>query len=173
MSKASLAILLILSFSSPALGASLYSRNLSCKDWTATRGNEICRMLEREMEWTWTGHAMFSPSFRVTFETVRKTYCAISISGQDTAALVDMVVAMERRADSSMAHVQLLNGARFLLYLLGSQALRAFPEGEKDWDDRSRLIAKTLREDIAFNSADPGMIWSPANPQYLLRQGCR
>jgi hypothetical protein len=173
MSKVSLALLLFLSFSSPALAASLYSRNLPCKDWTATRGNEICRTLEREMEWTWTGHAVFSPSFRVTFETVRRTYCIISVSGQDTAALVEMVVAVERKGGGSVAQAQLLNGTRFLLYLLGSQALRAFPTDEKDWDDRSRLIAKTLREDIAFNSADPGMIWNPANPQYLLRQGCR
>ena len=173
MSKASLAILLFLSFSSPALAASLYSRDLFCKDWTASRGNEICRTLEREMEWTWTGHAIFSPSFRVTFETVRKTYCAISVSSQDTAALIDMVLAVERKTDGSVAEAQLLNGARFLLYLLGPQALGAFPEDKKDWDDRDRRTAKTLRKDITFNSADPGMIWNPANPQYLLLQGCR
>jgi hypothetical protein len=173
MRKASLAILLVLSFSSPALAASLYRRNLSCKDWTATRSNEICRMLEWEMEWTWTGHAVFSRSFRVTFETVRKTYCAISVSSQDTTVLVDMMLAVERKAGGSVAEAQLLNGTRFLLYLLSPQALGAFPENKKDWDDRSRRIAKTLREDVAFNSADPGMIWNPANPQYLLRQGCR
>ena len=172
MSKASLTILLFLSFSSPALAASLYSRNLSCGDWSATRGNEICRTLEREMEWTWTGHAVVSPSFRVTFETVRRSYCAISISSQDTATLVELVLAVERKGGASTAQAQLLNGARFLLYLLGSQALRAFPEEKKDWDERSRRIARTLRDDIAFNSADAGMIWNPANPQYLLRQGC-
>jgi hypothetical protein len=103
MSKASLPILLALSFSSPALAASLYRRNLSCKDWTATRSNEICRMLEWEMEWTWTGHAVFSPSFRVTFENVRKTYCAISVSSQDTAALVDMVLGRRQRSRSPAA----------------------------------------------------------------------
>jgi hypothetical protein len=164
MSKASLAILLFVSFSSPALAASLYSRNLSCKDWTASRDNEICRTLEREMEWMWTGHAILAPSFRVTFETVRKTYCAISVSSQDTAALVEMVVAVERKAGGSVAEAQLLSGTRFLLYLLGPQALGAFPEDKKDWDNRSRQVAKTLREDIAFNSADPAMIWNPVNP---------
>ena len=173
MSKVSLALVLFLSFSSPAFAASLYSRNLSCKDWTAARSNEICRTLEREMEWTWTGHAIVSPSFRITFATVRRTYCAISVSSQDTAALVDMVLAVERKPGDNMAQAQLLNGARFLLYLLGAEALRAFPEGEKDWDDTSRRIAKNLREEIALNSADPGMIWHPANPQYLLRQRCR
>jgi hypothetical protein len=34
-------------------------------------------------------------------------------------------------------------------------------------------IAKNLKEEIALYSADPGVIWNPANPQYLFRNGCR
>jgi hypothetical protein len=33
-------------------------------------------------------------------------------------------------------------------------------------------MVKNLQEEVALNSSDPGMIWNPANPQYLLRGGC-
>src|SRR5580765_3723240 len=51
---------------------SLYSRNLSCSRFSAARERQICEALEREMEWTWSGHAIIAPSFRVTFATVKK-----------------------------------------------------------------------------------------------------
>jgi hypothetical protein len=165
-------LLLILASSSGVGAASLYSRNLSCQRWSVARPNEICKTLEREMEWTW-GHAIVSPSYRVTFETVRRTYCALSVLAQDTAVLVDMVLALERKPDGNMARAQLVNGARFLLSLLGKQALEVFPARDKSWDDQTWQIAKNLREEVALNSSDPGMIWNPANPQYLLRNGCR
>jgi hypothetical protein len=47
------------------------------------------------------------------------------------------------------------------------------PLRDKNWDDQSWQIAKNLREEIAIDSSIPGMIWNPANPQYLLRNGCR
>ena len=125
------------------------------------------------MEWTWTGHAIVSPSYRVTFGTVRRTHCALAISAQDTPTLVDMVLALDRKPDSSMARAQLVNGSRFRLNLLGKQALDVFPLRDKSWDDQSWQIAKNLREEVALNNSDPGMIWNPANPQYLLRNGCR
>lgn len=117
-------LLLILASSSGVAAASLYSRNLSCQRWSAARANEICKTLEREMEWTWTGHAIVSPSYRVTFETVRRTYCALSVSAQDTAVLVDMVLTLERKSDGNMARAQLINGSRFLLSLLGKTGAR-------------------------------------------------
>jgi hypothetical protein len=166
-------LLLIITSSSGAGAASLYTRNLSCRQWPAARANEICKSLEREMEWTWTGHAIVAPSYRVTFETVRRTYCVLSISKQDTPTLVDMMLVLERKPDSSMAWAQMANGARFLLHLLGKQALDAFPLRDKSWDDQMWQIVKNLREEITLNSSDPGMIWNPANPQYLLRNGCR
>ena len=169
---AALGLLLIITSSSGAGAASLYSRNLSCQQWSA-RPNEICKVLEREMEWTWTGHATISPSYRVTFETVRRAYCALPISPQDTATLVELVLALERKPDGSMARAQIVNGARFLLNLLGKQALDAFPPRHKSRDDQSWQMANNLRAEVALNSSDPGMIWNPANPKYLLRNGCR
>ena len=125
------------------------------------------------MEWTWTGHAIIAPSFRVTFVTVKKVYCVLSITAQDTPSLVRMVVQTERKTDGTMADMQLQNGGRFLLYALGKQALSAFPEQQNNWDKLEQQIAKNLKEEIALYSADPGVIWNPANPQYLFRNGCR
>jgi hypothetical protein len=162
----------LLAISSFAAADSLYSRDLSCKRLPSPRGMEICKALEREMEWTWTGHAIIAPSFRVTFEGVKKVYCSLPVSAQDTRSLVDMIVALERKPDSTMASAQALNGARFLLFLLGPRALTQFPAREKQWDDLSWQIVKTLKEEIASNSSAPQMIWNPNNSQYLLRNGC-
>ena len=173
LALAGFSLTLIIATSSSAAAAPLYTRTLSCQRWSAARANEVCKSLEREMEWTWTGHALISPSFRVTFETVRRVYCALSISPQDTPTLVDMALALERKPDGGMAGAQVVNGTRFLLNLLGKQALDAFPPRDKNWDERSWQIVKNLREEIALNSSDPGMIWNPVNPRYLLRNGCR
>ena len=119
-----------------------------------------------------TGHAIIAPSFRVTFETAKKVFCTLALSAADTLALVDIVVRQERKPDNAMARLQLANGSRFLLYLLGDAALRVFPERQKNWDEREWQVVKNLQEEVARNSSDPGMIWNPANPQYLLRGGC-
>jgi hypothetical protein len=153
---------------------SLYRRNLSCRPrFSAPRARQICEALEREMEWTWSGHAIIAPSFRVTFATVKKVYCVLSVTAQDTPSLVRMIVQTERKTDGTMADMQLQNGGRFLLYALGKQALSAFPDQQNNWDKLEQQIAKNLKEEIALYSAAPGVIWNPANPQYLFRNGCR
>jgi len=134
---------------------SLYSRNLSCSRFSAPRERQLCEALEREMEWTWTGHAIIAPSFRVTFATVKKVYCALSVAAHDTPSLVRMVVLTERKTDGTMADMQLQNGGRFLLYALGKQALSAFSEQQNNWDKLEQQIAKNLKEEIALYSADP------------------
>jgi hypothetical protein len=92
----------------------LYSRNLFCSRFSAARERQICEALQqREMEWIWTGHAMVAPSFRVTFDTVKKV-CALSVAAHDTPSLVSMVVQTERKRDGAMADMQLQNGRRFL-----------------------------------------------------------
>lgn len=118
------------------------------------------------------GHAILSPSYRVTFETARRVYCRLPIKAGDTQALVLMTVALERRLTGKFADAQLIQGGRFLLFLLGQPALEVFPPRQPGWDDQAWQSAKNLREDIAQNSADPAMIWHPRNPQYPLRGGC-
>ena len=172
LAEGSLAFLAVLTFASSGHADSLYSRNLSCRRFAAPRERQICQSLEREMEWTWTGHAIIAPSFRVTFETAKKVFCTLSLSAADTLALVDIVVRIESGPDNAMARLQLANGSRFLLNLLGDAALWVFPERQKNWDEREWQVVKNLQEEVALNSSDPGMIWNPANPQYLLRGGC-
>jgi hypothetical protein len=97
MKKVGLALFFALANSSSAVADSLYTRNLSCDRWAAPREQEICKALAREMQSTWTGHAIISPGFRVTFETVKQVYCALSVSPEDTHALVNMIVAFGAR----------------------------------------------------------------------------
>jgi hypothetical protein len=160
-------------FTTSAEADSLYTRNLSCDKRFAARELAICKALERELEWIWTGHAIISPGYRTTFESARRIFCSLPISARDTRSLVMIAVSAERPSTMTFADAQLANGSRVLLNLLGQQALDGFPGRQSDWDERAWQIAKSLREEISANINDPGMIWHPQNPQYLLRGGCK
>ncbi len=67
--------------------AGMASRDLNCDAIYDPRARVICRRLERDMQWTWMGHAIISPGWRITFESVRRTYCAESIRPRDIPAL--------------------------------------------------------------------------------------
>jgi hypothetical protein len=69
--------------------------------------------LARNMDWTWTGHAIVSPSFRVGFAGARRTFCQAPITPEDTADLIGIILATDTR--SGMVAGQLNNGARFAL----------------------------------------------------------
>ena len=99
----------------------LLRRDLACGQLSAGRGQEICRLVARNMDWTWTGHAIVSPSFRVGFAGARRTFCQAPITPEDTGDLIGIVLANYTR--SGMVASQLNNGARALLYLLGEKAL--------------------------------------------------
>jgi hypothetical protein len=135
-------------FTASAEADSLYTRNLACDSRFAARELAICKALERDLEWVWTGHAIISPGYRTTFESARRMFCSLPIAAEDTRSLV-------------------------MLNLLGQQALDGFPGRQSDWDECAWQIAKNLREKISANINDPGMIWHPQNPQYLLRGGCK
>ncbi len=62
------------------------------------------------MQWSWLGHAIIAPGWRVSLESVRRTYCGEHIGPQDIPALeVLRHAAKDWRAES---------GADFLLRLL-------------------------------------------------------
>jgi hypothetical protein len=85
------------------------SRDLGC-DRQPGRAQEICRRLEREMQWTWMGHAIISPGWRVTFKTITRTYCAEHVGPADIPALQTLRQATKDwRAES---------GADFLIRLI-------------------------------------------------------
>ena len=86
------------------------SRDLRCAEILNARAQTICRRLEKELQWTWMGHAIIAPGWRVSFEGVRSTYCAEKIGAGDIAALdVLRQTAKDWRAES---------GAEFLLRLV-------------------------------------------------------
>lgn len=160
-------------FTTPAAADSLYTRNFACDKRFAARELAICKALEHELEWVWTGHAIISPGYRTTFASARRIFCSLPITAGDIRALVMLAVAAERPSTTTFADTQLADGSRFLLNLLGQRALDEYPARTKEWDERSWQIAKNLREEIAANINDPEMIWHPQNPQYLLRGGCK
>jgi hypothetical protein len=91
-------------------GTDISSRDLRCEAVRHARGRAICRRLQQEMQWTWTGHAIISPGWRVTFQTVRHTYCIEKVDVRDIAALESM----QRSAKDWRAE----DGAEFLLRLV-------------------------------------------------------
>ena len=89
------------------------SRNLGC-DQQIGRAQEICRRLEHDMQWTWTGHAIISPGWRVTFTTVARAYCAERLTRDDIPALQTLKQSnKDWRAES---------GADFLIRLVQTEA---------------------------------------------------
>jgi len=62
------------------------------------------------MEWTWFGHAIVSPGWRVTFRTVREVYCGLSVGASDLAAIENL--------RKSATDWRLQDGAQELIWLL-------------------------------------------------------
>ena len=43
--------------------------------------------MQREMQWTWIGHAIVSPGWRVTFQSVARTYCGEKVGSKEIKSL--------------------------------------------------------------------------------------
>jgi len=115
----------------------MISRDIGCANVTGERGKEICRALSDSMEWTWMGHAIISPGWRVTGSALRRVYCREQIGAADLPVLETLKTGSDWR---------LQDGADDLIRLVRS---RGGPANE------------------AQNS-----IFDPANPHYLLKDGC-
>jgi len=162
--------LILLHSIQPAVAGGIYSRDLGCEQKFVDRGLEICRALEREMDWTWKGHAIISPSYRITFESVGRVFCQLPISAEDTTILVDMALSSDSRHDSIEAQVN--NGSRFLLALLGQQTLDHFPSLDAIPKDK-HLTAEYLKREVHSWFSDSTSIFNPSHRHYILREGCR
>ena len=66
---------------------SLRYRDLKCAFIPDARAQVICRRLQQEMQWTWFGHAIVAPGWRVGFDSVRRTFCTEHIGLEDISAL--------------------------------------------------------------------------------------
>lgn len=154
----------------PGLAADLLlSRQLACEREALPRAQAICRALEREMQWEWFGHAIVAPGYRVSFASVRRAWCRLQPGADDTAVLVGLVLA---HRGAGARELQIGNGARWLLLLLGPLALASFPPPERFADAADAQAAAFLTEEIRLGIGDPATIWHRANPHYLLREGC-
>lgn len=163
--------LVLLLLSSASAADALYSRNLSCEQQSSSRTQEICRALEQALEWTWTGHAILSPSYRVGTQRIRQIYCTLPIMAKDTESLVDM--ALRSASQSGMVQLQINIGVRSLLLLLGNQALDHFPALDAILDEGRRRSARGLQEYISLTIAEgSSSIFSPSHAYYILGDGC-
>lgn len=165
-------IFLILSLLSiPASSDSLYTRNLHCEQQPSKRSKEICHALEHALEWTWTGHNIISPSFRLSFKGIRHAYCTLPITTKDIESLVEM--ALNSEGKSGMRPAQINNGATSLLLMLGQQAVDHFPELDKITDNGRRSSARYLKEHISLSISETSTsIFNPSHVHYILRDGC-
>jgi hypothetical protein len=159
-----------------AVGAFLFStdgllrRDLACEDMSAGRAQKLCRALAKNMDWTWTGHSILSPSFRVTISGTRRTLCQQPVTPDDTLALIEIFLSTQSRF--GMAAAQLNNGSRFLLNMLGDGALAQFPMLGDGRDDREQLAKGHLRDEIAQAISSPANIFNPLHANFVLRGGC-
>ena len=68
----------------------MISRDIGCASRPSGREKKICQTLSDSMEWTWVGHAIISPGWRVTWNALRRVYCREKISATDVVALESM-----------------------------------------------------------------------------------
>ena len=63
------------------------SQDIGCANVTPERPKAVCQALSESMEWTWMGHAIISPGWRVTWNSLRQVYCRERINATDLPAL--------------------------------------------------------------------------------------
>jgi len=90
------------------------SRELHCAQQADPRARQVCVALQEHMEWTWLGHAIVSPGWRVTFHTVREFYCGLSVTAADAITLESL--------RKSATDWRLQDGAQELIWLLDGAA---------------------------------------------------
>jgi hypothetical protein len=63
------------------------SRDIGCANANSERGRDVCNALSASMEWTWMGHAIVSPGWRVTWSGLARVYCRENITTADLPVL--------------------------------------------------------------------------------------
>jgi hypothetical protein len=89
----------------------MVSRDIGCGK-TDGRAREICQAISESMEWTWLGHAIISPGWRVTWNGVRGVYCREKLTAADLGALETLKRASDwRLQDGAEDLARLIGGA--------------------------------------------------------------
>ena len=65
----------------------MITRDIGCSKANSERGKDICDALSASMEWTWMGHAIVSPGWRVTWRGLGRVYCQEKITDDDLPML--------------------------------------------------------------------------------------
>jgi hypothetical protein len=66
------------------------SRDIGCAKVHSGCGNDICNAISASMEWTWMGHAIVSPGWRVTWAGLGRVYCREKIAATDLPVLEEL-----------------------------------------------------------------------------------
>jgi hypothetical protein len=102
----------------------MVSRDIGCGRASDARGREICGALASSMRWTWFGHAIISPGWRITWPGLRDVYCREHVESADVPIL-------ERLAQSSRDW-RLEDGATGLIRLVKEPPQCGGPKSETD-----------------------------------------
>ena len=94
----------------------MVSRDIGCARVTDARGGAICNALSSSMQWTWLGHAIVSPGWRVTWDGLRRVYC------REHVRVADLPVLTQLSRVGSGADWRLEDGAMDLARLVKSAA---------------------------------------------------
>jgi hypothetical protein len=98
-----------------------YSRHMKCGEQTEERARDICISIERNLEYTWLGHANISPGYRSTWKTVVAVWCDQQIKREDMKELHTL---------SESDDWRLAYAAESLLRLLTGHDQYGYPEAE-------------------------------------------
>jgi hypothetical protein len=77
----------------------MISRDIGCANVNIGRGKDICNALSASMEWTWMGHAIVSPGWRVTGAGIGRVYYHEEISPNDLPVLETLKVRSDWRLE--------------------------------------------------------------------------
>ncbi len=68
--------------------SAMISRDIGCTRVDDARGRQICNSLSSSMQWTWMGHAIVSPGWRVTGTGLKRVYCREHVTTADLRVLL-------------------------------------------------------------------------------------
>ena len=95
----------------------MISRDIGCASISSGRGREICQALSDSMEWTWMGHAIISPGWRVTWNALRRVYCQEKPGVKDLAVLESLKMGSDwRLQDGADELIRLVSNCNGLAY---------------------------------------------------------
>lgn len=128
---------------------SIFSKDIGCDKYSEGRAKEICVSISENLEWGWTGHAMFAPGWRSGTETIKNVFCEKHITKDDLKVLTALC------GNDVKPYLACLKpeNARLSVSLEG---LINILRGQN----------KQLPEDLA------GTIYNPESPDYILEKGC-